>query len=126
MPHFTPETRKRIYLVVTATVPLLITLGILTGEVAAHVLNIAAAILSVGASTLAFGNVAPTLPDEYLRLEEIARSYGRAFLYRSLGKVPAQTPYSCPDVTAYSKQRSSTGQVLHSFFAAFMAARLAT
>jgi hypothetical protein len=64
MPHFTPKIRKHIYQVVTALVPLLVTLGVLTGDVAAHVLNITAAVLAVGASTLAWGNVAPSLPEE--------------------------------------------------------------
>ena len=63
--HFTPEIRKNIYRVATAVVPLLVTLGILTDDIAGHVLNIVAALLAMGASTLAWQNVAPTLPEEH-------------------------------------------------------------
>lgn len=63
MLHFTPEIRKHIYSVTIAVVPLLVTLGVLTSEVAAHVLSIVAALLAVGAASLARANVAPSLPE---------------------------------------------------------------
>lgn len=52
-----PETRKWIYGVIAATVPLLVTLGSLTDEVARQLLNILAATLAVGGSSLAIANV---------------------------------------------------------------------
>lgn len=61
--HFTPEIRKHIYSVAIAVVPLLVTLGLLTSEVASHVLSIVAAVLAVGAASLARANVAPSLPE---------------------------------------------------------------
>lgn len=54
-----PETRKWIYGVIAATVPLLVTLGSLTDEVARQLLNILAATLAVGGSSLAIANVPP-------------------------------------------------------------------
>ena len=55
-----PETRKWIYGVIAATVPLLVTLGSLTDEVARQILNILAATLAVGGSSLAIANVPAT------------------------------------------------------------------
>ena len=52
-----PETRKWIYGVIAATVPLLVTLGSLTDEVARQILNILAATLAIGGSSLAIANV---------------------------------------------------------------------
>lgn len=52
-------TRAWIYRVVLAGVPLLVTLGLLTGEVAGHILTIAAAVLGVAAPALALGNITP-------------------------------------------------------------------
>jgi hypothetical protein len=63
MLHFTPEIRKHIYSIAMAVVPLLVTLGVITDDVAAHVLNIIAAVLAVGATALARANVAPSLPE---------------------------------------------------------------
>lgn len=63
MLHFTPEIRKHIYSVAIAVVPLLVTLGALTSEVASHVLNILAAVLAVGAASLARANVGAQLPE---------------------------------------------------------------
>jgi hypothetical protein len=60
------ETRVWIYRVVLAAVPLLITLGLVTQEVASHILNIAAAALAVGGSALALNNISP---DEYILIE---------------------------------------------------------
>jgi hypothetical protein len=53
---FKPKTRAYLYSVVGASVPLLVTIGLLTGEVAGHVLTIAAALLAVGGSALAYSN----------------------------------------------------------------------
>lgn len=55
-----PETRKWIYGIIAATVPLLVTLGTLTDEVAGQILNILAAMLAIGGSSLAIANVPPT------------------------------------------------------------------
>lgn len=63
MLHFTPEIRKYIYTIAIAVVPLLVTLGALTPDVASHLLNVLAAVLAVGASALARANVAPSLPE---------------------------------------------------------------
>lgn len=52
-----PETRKWVYGIIAAAVPLLVTLGTLTDEVAGQLLNILAAVLTVGGSTLAIANV---------------------------------------------------------------------
>ena len=54
------HVRKWIYGIIATTVPLLISLGYLTNEVAAQILNIAAAVLTIGGSALAIKNV----PDE--------------------------------------------------------------
>lgn len=51
------NTRLWIYRVISAVVPLLVTLGITTAGIASQILNIAAAILSVGGATLAARNV---------------------------------------------------------------------
>lgn len=55
-----PAVRKWIYGIIAATVPLLVTVGTLTDEVAQQLLNISAAVLSIGGSVLAISNV----PDE--------------------------------------------------------------
>jgi hypothetical protein len=55
-----PEVRKWIYGIIAATVPLLISLGTITGELGTQILNVAAAVLAVGGSVLAIKNV----PDE--------------------------------------------------------------
>ena len=55
-----PHVRKWIYGIVAATVPLLITIGTITGELGAQILNVAAAVLAVGGSALAISYV----PDE--------------------------------------------------------------
>lgn len=51
------ETRLWIYRIVGATVPILVTAGTLTEGMAAQILNLVAAILSVGTATLAARNV---------------------------------------------------------------------
>lgn len=54
------HVRKWIYGIIAATVPLLITLGSITGELGQQILSVAAAVLAVGGSALAISNV----PDE--------------------------------------------------------------
>lgn len=51
------DTRLWIYRIVGATVPLLVTLGLTTEGVAGQVMNIVAAILSIGSATLAAKNI---------------------------------------------------------------------
>lgn len=51
------ETRLWIYRIVGSVVPILITTGTLTEGLASQVLNLVAAILSVGSATLAARNV---------------------------------------------------------------------
>lgn len=52
-----PATRAWLYAVSAATVPLLVTLGVLTAEVGGHALTIAGAVLSIAAPVLARANV---------------------------------------------------------------------
>lgn len=51
------EVRRWIYGIIAAVVPLLITLGSLSDEVGAALLNVFAAVLAVGGSALAIANV---------------------------------------------------------------------
>jgi hypothetical protein len=60
MLNLKPAVRKWIYGIVAATVPLLISLGTISGELGAQVLNVAAALLAIGGSALAISHV----PDE--------------------------------------------------------------
>ena len=53
----TPATRKWIYGLIAAIVPLLVTLGILAEELASPLLNVFAALLTIGGSALAISNV---------------------------------------------------------------------
>jgi hypothetical protein len=55
-----PHVRKWIYGIIAATVPLLITIGSITSELGAQILNVSAAILAIGGSALAISHV----PDE--------------------------------------------------------------
>jgi hypothetical protein len=55
-----PAVRKWIYGIIAATVPLLISIGTISGELGAQILNVAAAVLAVGGSVLAISHV----PDE--------------------------------------------------------------
>lgn len=55
-----PHVRKWIYGIIAATVPLLISIGSITGEVGQQILNVAAAVLAIGGSALAITHV----PDE--------------------------------------------------------------
>ena len=52
-----PQTRKYVYAIVGSVVPLLVTLGIISGEIAGHILAIAASILALGGSVLAMNNI---------------------------------------------------------------------
>ena len=60
MLDLTPPGRKWIYGIIAATVPLLISIGAITGEIGQQVLNVAAAVLAIGGSVLAITHV----PDE--------------------------------------------------------------
>lgn len=55
-----PPVRKWIYGIIAATVPLLISIGTISGEVGQQILNVAAAVLAIGGSALAITHV----PDE--------------------------------------------------------------
>lgn len=55
--NFKPATRKWIYGIIAALVPLMVTLGYLSPELSRDLLAIAAAILTVGGSALAIKNV---------------------------------------------------------------------
>jgi hypothetical protein len=55
--NFKPATRKWIYGIIAATVPLFVTLGYLTPDIARELLAVAAAILTVAGSALAIKNV---------------------------------------------------------------------
>jgi hypothetical protein len=57
MLNLKPHTRKWIYGIVAAIVPVLVILGILSEELASPLLNVFAAILTVGGSALAMSNV---------------------------------------------------------------------
>jgi uncharacterized membrane protein len=56
---WTANRRRQVYQVAVALVPLLIAAGFLTPDLAQMVLNVIAAILGVGAGTLALTNVTP-------------------------------------------------------------------
>jgi hypothetical protein len=62
MLNLKPETRKWIYGVIAAIVPLLVIVGILSEELASPILNVVSAILTIGGSALAISNV-PTSKD---------------------------------------------------------------
>ena len=54
---FDADTRLWIYRVIGTIVPLLVTLGITTEGIAGQIMNIVAAVLSVGSATLAAKNI---------------------------------------------------------------------
>lgn len=56
---WTAERRGWLYKVAVAAVPLLVSVGIVTGDMAQLVLNVIAAILGVSASGMALVNVTP-------------------------------------------------------------------
>lgn len=53
---FSPTTRKWIYNVAVAVVPLLVVLGVITNDIAGQVLIIAGAVLGLGTNLLASAN----------------------------------------------------------------------
>jgi hypothetical protein len=55
-----PAVRKWIYGIIAASVPLLISIGTISGELGQQILNVAAAVLAIGGSVLAINHV----PDE--------------------------------------------------------------
>lgn len=55
--NFDPKTRKWIYGIIAALVPLLVTLGWLEPELSKDLIGVAAALLTVGGSALAIKNV---------------------------------------------------------------------
>ena len=52
-----PQTRKWIYGIIAALVPVLVTIGSLSEPLAGQILGVAAAVLTVGGSALAIKNV---------------------------------------------------------------------
>lgn len=62
---FSAETRKWIYDISMAVIPLLVILGLVTSEVAGQIMLIAAAVLGAGTNVLARANVPPKSPDVY-------------------------------------------------------------
>jgi hypothetical protein len=52
-----PATRKWIYGIIAALVPLLVALGSVSSEIGQQLLNVTAAVLAVGGSALAIKNV---------------------------------------------------------------------
>jgi hypothetical protein len=53
------QRRAWLYSIMVATVPLLVAVGLLTGDTAQLVLNVVAAVLAVGGGGLALGNLTP-------------------------------------------------------------------
>jgi hypothetical protein len=51
------KTRKYIYGIVGSLTPLLVTLGVINGDVAGHVMAVAASVLALGGHALAYQNV---------------------------------------------------------------------
>lgn len=56
---WTMQRRAWAYSVMVALVPLLVALGLLTGEIAQLVLNVIAAVLAVGGGSMALSNLTP-------------------------------------------------------------------
>lgn len=56
---WTAERRAWLYKVAVAAVPLLVAIGIVTGDLAQLILNVAAALLGVGAGGMALTNLTP-------------------------------------------------------------------
>jgi hypothetical protein len=54
-----PTTRKYIYTIIGSVVPLLVTLGVLSGDVAGHIMAIAASVLALAGSVLSMNNINP-------------------------------------------------------------------
>lgn len=68
--NLNPKTRKYIYGIVLAVLPLLVTFGILDDGTAGQVALIAAAVLGVGESALALANTPKDKPDLYDPVED--------------------------------------------------------
>jgi len=56
---WTAERRQWLYKVAVAAVPLMIAVGVVTGEMAQLILNVLAAVLGVSASGMALANLTP-------------------------------------------------------------------
>jgi uncharacterized membrane protein len=56
---WTMQRRAWAYSVMVALVPLLVAIGLLTGELAQLVLNVVAAVLAVGGGSMALSNLTP-------------------------------------------------------------------
>lgn len=56
---WTATRRLWLYQIITATVPLLIALGVITEDIASHILFISAAVLTVTATGMAAQNIKP-------------------------------------------------------------------
>jgi hypothetical protein len=57
---FEAKTRKYIYGVIGSVVPLLVTLGVVSGDVAGHIMAISVSVLALGGSLLAINNINET------------------------------------------------------------------
>jgi hypothetical protein len=62
MKFLTPQVRTYLYGVSSAAMPLLVTLGVFTNDLAKDVLFLVAALLGVGSNLLAAANVTPKPP----------------------------------------------------------------
>jgi thiosulfate reductase cytochrome b subunit len=62
---WTMQRRSWLYSIMVALVPLLVAVGLLTGDTAQLVLNVVAAVLAVGGGSMALGNLTP---DNVLKL----------------------------------------------------------
>jgi hypothetical protein len=62
---WTMQRRSWLYSIMVASVPLLVAVGLLTGDTAQLVLNVVAAVLAVGGGGLALNNLTP---DNVLKL----------------------------------------------------------
>lgn len=56
---WTMRRRAWLYGVITALVPLLVAIGMIAGDIAEKILQVAAAILAVGGSSMALSNLTP-------------------------------------------------------------------
>lgn len=56
---WTAERRAWLYKVAVAAVPLCVSIGLVTGDIAQLILNVLAAVLGVGAGGMALANVTP-------------------------------------------------------------------
>lgn len=56
---WTMRRRSWLYSIMVSLVPLLVAIGVLTGDVAQMVLNVVAAVLAVGGGSMALSNLTP-------------------------------------------------------------------